>query len=70
MAETAPNGVKLEVTALIDRDLWADLKKQGYSDDEISKSIEKSITLRDIVSGAVSRPPVFDMMEVNLLKYY
>ena len=66
----APNGATLEVTILVDQDKWNELKSQGYSDEAIQKSIERSITFKDTVSGAIVSPPVFDIEHTTLLKYY
>jgi len=68
--ETAPNGAKLEVLILIDQDKWDELVEQGYSDRDIHKAIEKSITFTKTVSGLIPTPPVFDIESVALLKYY
>jgi len=66
--EPAPSGVKLEVTALIDRDLWAELSAQGYTENDFNEAIKKSITFNKI--GKKFRIPLFDILEVELLKYY
>jgi hypothetical protein len=68
--EPAPDGAKLEVTILIDKDRWDELVEQGYSDRDLQKAIEKSITFTDTVSGLIPTPPVFDIESVTLLKYY
>ncbi|KKN07681.1 hypothetical protein LCGC14_1064540 [marine sediment metagenome] len=65
-----PDGVKLEVTALIDHDMWAELQKQGWTDKDLEGAIKKSITFRNTVSGDLSHVPLFDIMSVELLKYY
>ncbi len=44
---TAPNGVKLEVTALIDEKVWEQMKNQGMPEKDMQKAIEKQITLED-----------------------
>ena len=67
---TAPKGARLEVIILIDQDKYDNLKSQGYSDKQIQKSIEKSITLTSTVSGIIPTPPVFDIESVTLQKYY
>lgn len=66
----APAGAKLEVTVLIDQDLWDELKEQGCSDADIKKSIEKSITFTDTVHGNITTPPVFYVESATLQKYY
>lgn len=68
--EPAPNGAKLEVTILIDQDKWNELAEQGYSDVDLQKAIELSITFKDSVFGIIPSPPVFDVESVTLLKYY
>jgi hypothetical protein len=68
--EPAPNGAKLEILILIDQDKWNELKAQGYSDTDLQKAIEKSITFRDTVGGLIPTPPVFDIESATLLKYY
>ncbi len=68
--ESTPNGAKLEVTVLIDQDKWEELRAQGYSDKDLQKAIEKSITVKDTVGGAIVSPPVLDIDSVTLLKYY
>ena len=68
--EPAPSGAKLEVLILIDQDKWDELVEQGYSEVDIQKAIEKSITFRDTVSGLIPTPPVFDIESATLLKYY
>jgi len=68
--EPAPNGAKLEVIILIDQDKWNELVEQGYSEVDIQKAIEKSITFTNTVSGVIPTPPVFDIMSATLLKYY
>ena len=75
MAETTfkegtPNGVKLEVTALIDKDIWAELQAQGYTEKDIVEGIKKSITFHNTVGGVLPRVPLLDIMGVDLLKYY
>jgi hypothetical protein len=66
----APNGVKLEVVVLIDQDKWGELKAQGYSDKDIQRAVEKSITLTHEVSGIIPTSPVWDIESVTTLKYY
>ncbi len=66
----APVGARLEVVLLIDACRWDELKAQGCSDKDIQKAIEKSITFKDTVSGVITSPPVFDIKQVDLLKYY
>jgi hypothetical protein len=68
--EPTPNGAKLEVLILIDQDKWDELVEDGYSDKEIQKAIEKSITFTNTVSGIIPTPPVFDIESATLLKYY
>ena len=68
--EGIPNGVKLEVTALIDQDMWVELQKQGWTDRHLIMAIKKSITFIKTVSGDLSHVPLFDIMSVELLKYY
>ena len=66
----APNGVKLEVTALIDRDMWAILRNQGFSEKDLIETIKKSITFNRTACGVTPKVPLFDIMDVDLLKYY
>ncbi len=68
--ESTPSGAKLEVTVLIDQDKWDELRAQGYSDKDLQKAVEKSITIKDTVGGLVASPPVLDIDSVTLLKYY
>lgn len=68
--ESAPNGAKLEVIILIDRNKWNELVEQGYSDKDIQKAIEKSVTFTNTISGLIPTPPVFDIESASLLKYY
>lgn len=68
--KTAPNGVKLEVTALIDQDMWAELQEQGWTEKDIGKAIKKSITFNKVACGVMPKVPLFDIMSVDLLKYY
>jgi hypothetical protein len=67
---SAPNGAKLEVIIAIDGDKWNELIAQGYSDADLEKAIEKSITFKDTVSGAITSPPVLDVLSADLIKYY
>jgi hypothetical protein len=67
---SAPNGAKLEVMLTIDGDKWNELIAQGYSDADLQKSIEKSITFKDTISGAIASPPVIDVISADLRKYY
>jgi len=68
--EPAPSGAKLEVLILIDQDKWDELVEQGYSEVDIERAIEKSITFTNTVSGLIPTPPVFDIMSATLLKRY
>jgi hypothetical protein len=67
---SAPDGAKLEVTILIDRIEWNKLKEDGYSDDQIMHSIEKSLTFNNAVGGIIPTPPILDVESATLLKYY
>jgi hypothetical protein len=67
---SAPNGAKLEVVITIDGDKWNELIKQGYSESDLQKAIEKSITFTDTVSGLIASPPVMDVLSADLIKYY
>lgn len=67
---TTPKGARLEVTILIDGDKWQELANQGFNDEAIQKSIERSITFRDSVGGVIPTPPVLDILSTELLKYY
>lgn len=53
------NGVKLEVTVLINNDSLAELKRQGYSDSVIARLIKDSISCN---MGIIQ--------EIVLVKYY
>ncbi len=64
--EPTPNGAKLEVTILIDQDMWDELVSQGYSEHDLHKMIEKSICLDRIGEPHL---PVFDIEDVTLLRY-
>lgn len=66
----APSGVKLEVTALIDQDMWEELKAKGWTADDMGEAIKKSITFKSIVGDSLSQVPLHDIMKVELLKYY
>ena len=68
--EPAPNGAKLEVTILVDKDRWNELKSQGYSDKDLQKAIEQSITINYRVRGAIISSPILDINSATLLKYY
>lgn len=61
---------KLEIMITIDEKRFDELTKQRYSDWDLMRSIEKSISLTDTVSGNIPTPPVLDIKSVRLLKYY
>jgi hypothetical protein len=65
-----PSGVKLEVTLLIDQDLWQEIEAEGWSDQDIAKVMKQAVTVNHGIRGALPRVPVNDIMEVNLIKYY
>lgn len=68
--EVPPSGVKLEVTAIIDQKVWAELQNQGWTEKDITKAIKNSITFKDIVGGGIPKVPLWGIIEVELLKYY
>lgn len=68
--EEAPSGVKLEVTMLVDRDMWAILRNQGFSEEALGEAVKKSITFKDIVGGIVPKVPLSEIYSVDLIKYY
>jgi len=61
----APKSVRLEVTAIIDPDLWDEMQAQGMTSPDLEKAIVKSLTLRE---PNVSKP-VMDIENVRLLGY-
>lgn len=62
----SPNGAKLEVTILIDKDQWEEIKSEGYSDKDIEQAIKQAITLK----GVPFRSPVMEIDSIDLVKYY
>lgn len=64
------NGATLQVTVLVDPDLYNELVKEGWSEDTIEQAIKDSITLTKEVPGAITFTPVSDIMSVDLQKYY
>lgn len=64
-----PKEMKLEVSVTIDPDIWAEIKDEGWSDTAIEKAIADSITIRDTISGALSRHPGDDIDSVSIIKY-
>ena len=60
-----PTKARVEITVLIDPDLWNEMKGEGLSDDRIKKSIEQSITLKNIPF----RSPVMDIDEIVFMDY-
>lgn len=70
MKDTTPVAAKLEVHILIDTDIYEDLESNGYSDADIQKAIEQSISLKSTIGGAIVTPPVLDVQSVTLQKYY
>lgn len=70
LQEGIPSGVTLSVTLLIDQHLWLELKDEGWSDKDLADAIKKSITFKGTVGGAMSRVPLSDIFEVDLVGYY
>lgn len=62
-----PKGARLEVLIEIDQDIWDEQRAKGYTDEDLTKAIAKSITFEDCGSPT---PPVFDIESVTLLNYY
>ena len=61
-----PRVAIVEVKLYLDTTQFEDMQRDGVSDKEIQKSIERAITLREV--GVIQ--PVMDIQEVHLVKYY
>jgi hypothetical protein len=65
---TTPNKAKLEIKIQIDTDIYSELRAKGYTQHEVSEAIEKSITFK--WQWGNFTPPIHDIEEVTLVKYY
>ena len=50
--------------------MWAILRNQGFSEKDLIEAIKKSITFNKTACGVTPKVPLFDIMDVDLLKYY